>query len=95
MATDNELLKLPPGRDALTQHTKRACYQAGYLWRKAIGDFQLPDPKLWEWEGEGDGNYYTIVGDITIKSSSLSAVYQYMFLWSTEMQELEVHKSFY
>ena len=49
MSTDNDLRKLPPGRDALTLHTKRACYQAGYLWREAMGDFPLPDPTLWGW----------------------------------------------
>ena len=57
MATDNDLRKLPPGRDALTQHTKRACYQAGYIWREATGDFQLPDPGLWGWVREGNEHY--------------------------------------
>ena len=31
--------------------------QAGHLWREAICDFQLPDPKLLGWEGEGDERY--------------------------------------
>ena len=31
MSTDNDIRKLPPCKDALLQHTKRACYQAGFL----------------------------------------------------------------
>ena len=55
MSTDNDLRKLPTGRDALTLHTKRACYQAGYLWKEAMGDFPLPDPTLWGWHRKTNG----------------------------------------
>ena len=48
-STDDDLRKLPPSRDALLQHTKRACYQAGYLWQESESDMDLPDPKLWGW----------------------------------------------
>ena len=57
MSSDNDLRKLPPGRDALVQHIKRACLQAGYLWRESIEDFQLPDPTLWGWIRNEDGSY--------------------------------------
>ena len=50
MSTDNDLLKLPPSREALIHHTKRACYQASYLWTESIDNFDLPDPKSWGWE---------------------------------------------
>ena len=46
---DNDLRKLPPSREALTQHAKRACYQAGFLWKESLEDFDLPDPTLWGW----------------------------------------------
>ena len=45
MSTDNDIQKLPPSRDQLINYTKRACYQAGYLWRESIDNFDLPDPK--------------------------------------------------
>ena len=48
-STDDDLRKLPPSREALLQHTKRACYQAGYLWQESESDLDLPDPKLWGW----------------------------------------------
>ena len=43
-STDDDLRKLPPSSEALLQHTKRACYQAGYLWQECESDLDLPDP---------------------------------------------------
>ena len=48
-STDDDLRKLPPSREALLQHTKRACFQAGYIWEDCQADLFLPDPKLWGW----------------------------------------------
>ena len=48
-STDDDLRKLPPSRGALLQHTKRACFQAGYIWQECQADLCLPDPKLWGW----------------------------------------------
>ena len=42
-STDNNLRHLPPSRDVLLQHAKRACYQAGYLWRETISTVELPN----------------------------------------------------
>ena len=50
MSTGNDLRKFPPNRQALIHHTKRACYQAGYLWRELIDNFDQPDQKPWGWE---------------------------------------------
>ena len=47
---DNDLRSLPPSMDALYQHTLRACYQAGYLWRQSVKELVIPDPKDWGWE---------------------------------------------
>ena len=46
--TDNDLRKLPPSRRALGQHTRRACYQAGYVWQESVGDLTLPNPENWD-----------------------------------------------
>ncbi len=48
-STNDDLRKLPPSREALLQHTKRSCYQAGYIWQECVSDLVLPDPKLWGW----------------------------------------------
>ena len=39
--TDNDLRKLPAGRRALKQYTRRACYQAGYVWQELVISFSL------------------------------------------------------
>ena len=57
MSTDNDIRKLPPCKDALLQYTKRACYQAGFLWREGIYNVQLPDPTSWGWELKSNGLY--------------------------------------
>ena len=48
-STDDDLRKLPPSREALWQHVKRSCYQAGYIWQECLSDLQLPEPKEWGW----------------------------------------------
>ncbi len=48
-STDDDLRKLPPSREALLQHVKRSCYQAGYLWQECQSDLQLPEPNEWGW----------------------------------------------
>ena len=48
-STDVDLRKLPPSREAILQHTKRACYQAGCIWQECLEDLPLPDPKFWGW----------------------------------------------
>lgn len=48
-STDDDLRKLPPSKDALLQHAKRACYQAGYVWQESMEDLLLPSPTLWGW----------------------------------------------
>ena len=52
--TDNDLRKLPPSRTALEQRTRRACYQAGYIWQESVGNFTLPNPENWGWVFEGN-----------------------------------------
>ena len=49
-STDNDVRKLPMSRPALLEHTRRACFQAGYLWMECVRNVTLPDPTLWGWQ---------------------------------------------
>ena len=48
-STDNDVRKLPMSRPALLEHTRRACFQAGYLWMECVSNVSLPEPTLWGW----------------------------------------------
>ena len=52
--TDNDLRKLPAGRRALKQYTRRACYQVGYAWQELVSDLALSNHKNWGWVFEGN-----------------------------------------
>ena len=87
MSTNNDLRKLKPSREALTHHTKRAGYQAGYLWRESIDNFDLPDPKSWGW-----GKKVTVIMVLcgnqhkqVEMNSRLSLVH---VLWGAEMEKV-------
>ena len=41
--------KLPPSWEAVIHHTTWSCYQAGYLWRESLDNFDQPDLKSWGW----------------------------------------------
>jgi hypothetical protein len=46
---------LPPSKAALTEHVKRACYQAGYCWAAALETTpQMPSPSEWGWQKVAD-----------------------------------------
>ena len=46
-STDDNLGKLPTSREALSQHVRKSCYQAGYLWQDCQSDLMLPKPNKW------------------------------------------------
>ena len=47
---------IPPTKAALTEHMKRAAYQGGYVWGKALDPVQnLPSPTHWGWTEEREG----------------------------------------
>ena len=47
---------LPPTHAALTEHIKRAAYQAGYCWAQmAIKAPELPSPNEWGWKKADEG----------------------------------------
>ena len=67
-STDDDVRKLPPSREALSQHVKRSCYQAGYLWQESLSDLSLPEPTEWGW------TYDAINGYIPLWLSAFSSV---------------------
>lgn len=54
---------IPPTKGALTEHAKRAAYQAGYVWGQSLVlSPVLPSPSDWGWvmkEGLGWSPYWT------------------------------------
>ena len=48
-STDNSLRTVPPWRDGLTEHIKRACLQGGYEWGTLIEDADFTDATHWGW----------------------------------------------
>lgn len=51
-----EITKIPPTKDALQQHVKRATYQSGHIWSQAlVAAPVLPDPSDWGWSSDKDG----------------------------------------
>ena len=55
-SASNDMRMILPSKDAVIMHTKRACYQAGYLWAESLADIDLPDPCLWGWKKSESGN---------------------------------------
>ena len=46
-----ELDKIPPTRDALVQHSRRAILQASFVWHDMLKpQLSLPSPADWGWE---------------------------------------------
>jgi len=45
---------IPPTRDALVQHVKRACFQVVFIWNTALQSCPtLPSPSEWGWMVDG------------------------------------------
>ncbi len=48
--------QIPPTKDALVQHLKRAVYQGGQCWGQALEVApNMPSPTDWGWMNPGDG----------------------------------------
>ena len=56
-SANNDLRQIPMSHPALLQHTKRACYQAGYLWNECLHNVEVPDPSLWGWMKKENGEF--------------------------------------
>ena len=46
---DSNIRHLPVRHRGLTEHIKRACYQAGLLWQKAVNYSIVQNPADWGW----------------------------------------------
>ena len=58
ISTPNASLRmLAPSPAAILQHTKRACIQAGYLWKLSEVELKIPDPTEWGWKLTDEGSY--------------------------------------
>ena len=65
---------IPPTKEALFQHTKRAVYQAGHCWGQACNtNPQLPYSRSWEWLSCSNGQepLWTTLPDVTASSREL------------------------
>ena len=51
-----QIAKIPPTKNALVQHVRRAVYQAGHVWSQALtAECALPNPADWGWSSDKDG----------------------------------------
>ena len=51
------LRMLVPSPSGILQHIKRACIQAGYLWKLCELETDIPDPTEWGWKPVPGGSY--------------------------------------
>ena len=66
--TGRSIDALPPTREALKQHIKRAAYQAGYCWSQMmVSTPELPSPSDWGWVHTDNGwdVYWTTLPEAT------------------------------
>ena len=64
------LENIPPTQRALFQHTRRALYQAGYIWRRSIERQQnTPSPSEWGWVLDEQlkvwNPFWTVLADVS------------------------------
>ena len=67
--SDPNLRTLPPSRNGLTEHIKRAALQAGWIWAEAVTNVEQQNPELWGWKTTKEGRFYPrwyIEGDTTV-----------------------------
>ncbi|CAG9821995.1 unnamed protein product [Phaedon cochleariae] len=54
-ATENKHIgAIPPSLEAFVQHMKRAAFQSGHIWGRALENSLPPSPEGWGWKKEGD-----------------------------------------
>ncbi len=63
---------IPPTFAALTEHTKRAAYQAGHCWgQSCIADPVLPSPAEWGWKRTESGQWQPLWNKLTEASTAI------------------------
>ena len=63
---DPNFRSIPVSRKGLVEHTKRACLQAGWLWREALSNVDRQDPTKWGWNKDDSKfvpKWQTVTGD--------------------------------
>ena len=66
---DPKLRSLPVSRRGLLEHTRRACLQAGWLWREGKSNVATQDPTNWGWtriDGKFVPKWHTLDEDIDV-----------------------------
>ena len=56
-STHSNLQLLPPSKNGLLEHLKRAAYEAGWVVYQCIENVELPDPQNWGWKRIGNGRF--------------------------------------
>ena len=51
------LRSLAPSVAAIEKHMKRACIQAGYLWKLCKVELDIPDPTSWGWKLSSESSF--------------------------------------
>ena len=54
---DANLRTLVPSTSGIIQHIKRACFQAGYLWKLCDTEVSIPNPEEWDWKRHIDNSF--------------------------------------
>ena len=54
---DVNLRSLVPSPSGILQQIKRACIQAGYLWKLCDTELTIPDPEEWGWKRDTESTY--------------------------------------
>ena len=44
------LRAIPPSKNGLIEHVKRACLQGGWLWKECVENVVIPNPTDWGWK---------------------------------------------
>ena len=61
LITPNICLRtLAPSVPAIEQHVRRACIQAGYLWKLSHLELDIPDPTSWSWKRSSVSTFFYI-----------------------------------
>ena len=56
---NRQLENIPPTKEALRQHVKRAVFQAGHIWGQSKkANPELPSPADWGWTKHGDDGWH-------------------------------------
>ena len=82
--SNNDLCVLPLSKNALLQHTTRACYQVGYLGKEAISNVDIQDQTLWGWK-QNETNKFLPLWQTKYSPIDLEVFISTMYMLFTEV----------